>query len=71
MHLLLTITAMVITRQNLRGLYLEDVFTLDQLTLSPQYGMMVLFLVVFAVGLGVVAYLIKTVYSLELKGGRS
>jgi hypothetical protein len=44
---------------------------LDQLPLSPQYGMLILFLIVFVIGLGVVAWLIKTATRIELKGGQS
>lgn len=70
-HLILTVVFMVITRQNLRSFYLEDVMRLDQLPLSPQYGMLILFLIVFVIGLGVVAWLVRTATRIELKGGQS
>jgi len=70
-HLIALIIAMVITRTNLRALYLEDVFTLDKLTLSPQYGVMALFFGVFAIGLIVVAYMLKLTFSTEERGATS
>lgn len=56
---LVTLVAMILNRQNLRGMYLEEVFRLDSLALSPQYGIMALFLIVLAVGVAAVVYMIK------------
>lgn len=56
---LLTIVFMVLTRDNLRALYMKDHFSFDQLTLNPQYGVMTLFLLIFVIGLGSVYYMIK------------
>ncbi|MBN1153381.1 hypothetical protein JXB12_00520 [candidate division KSB1 bacterium] len=53
------ITIMVITRANLRTLYLADYFKLNQLTLKPQTDVMILFLLVFIIGLVAVGYMIK------------
>jgi hypothetical protein len=70
-HLVALIIVMVITRTNLRSLYLEDVFTLDKLTLSPQYGVMALFFVIFAIGLVVVGYMLKLTFGAEERGATS
>ena len=55
----ITILAMVINRQLLRNFYLENVFQLKSLQLVPQYGVMILFLVILVVGLAVVGYMMK------------
>lgn len=54
-----TILLMVICRQLLRNFYLETVFRLDSLELSPQYGILTLFLVVLVLGLASVGYMLK------------
>ena len=61
-HLLATIVVMVITRANLRTLYMQDYFNLNQLTLKPQYDVMALFFAVFIVGLIIVGYMLKIAY---------
>jgi len=61
--LLGTIVAMVITRANLRALYLEKFFSFDTLQLVPQYGVMLLFFIVFVAGLAIVGYLLKIAYA--------
>ncbi|MBN2090893.1 hypothetical protein JW964_14870 [candidate division KSB1 bacterium] len=58
-HLVATMVVMVISRVNLRSLYLDDVFKLESLELNPQYGVMTLFLVIFVAGLVIVGYMIK------------
>jgi uncharacterized membrane protein YedE/YeeE len=70
-HLIALIIAMVITRANLRSLYLQDVFTLDKLVLTPQYGVMALFFVVFVVGLAIVGYMLKLTFNAEERGATS
>ena len=70
-HLIALIIAMVITRTNLRSLYLQDVFTLDKLVLTPQYGVMALFFVVFVVGLVIVGYMLKLTFNAEERGATS
>ena len=58
-HALLTLIAMVITRYNLRMMYLSDNFQLSSLTLEPQYIILVLFLIILVAGLGSVFYMLK------------
>lgn len=58
-HLVLTIAAMIVTRYNLRMLYLDDNFSLGQLELSPQYDILALFLVILVTGLALIYYMIK------------
>lgn len=58
-HALAIVVLMVISRANLRSLYLSDDFHLDTLQLSPQYGVMALFFVIFGIGLAVVYYMLK------------
>ncbi len=65
LHLVATIALMAITRQNLRVLYLQEQFNLSSLKLSPQYGVMALFFIVFAIGLAAVGYMAKTVYAIN------
>lgn len=60
--LLGTIIMMVITRANLRALYLEKFFSFDSLQLVPQYGVMILFFIIFVTGLAIVGYLLKIAY---------
>jgi hypothetical protein len=62
-HLVVLILSMAINRANLRSLYLQDVFTLDRLELSPQYGVMALFFLVLIVGLIVVGYMLKVAFA--------
>lgn len=64
-HLLVIILLMVINRANLRTLYLQDVFSFDDLTLQPQYGVMALFFVVFIIGLLSVGYMLRLVQRAE------
>lgn len=58
-QVLVTLVAMIITRYNLRMMYLSDDFQLSQLKLEPQYGVLILFLVVLLVGLGAIVYMLK------------
>lgn len=57
-HAVGTVVLMVITRHMLRGIYLADHFRTESLELVPQYGILALFLIIFVVGLGVVAYML-------------
>ncbi len=57
--LITTLVAMLVTRHNLRMMYLDDNFRLDQLQLTPQYGVLMLFIAVLLVGLAAVYYMIK------------
>lgn len=60
-HLFAIIITMVISRANLRTLYLSEYFTLDQLEISPQYDVMILFFSVFIAGLLIVTFMIKMI----------
>ncbi|MBI9070944.1 MAG: hypothetical protein JEY94_05065 [Melioribacteraceae bacterium] len=57
--LFITMVAMITTRHNLRMMYLEDNFTLNQLILVPQYGVLALFLFVLLLGLVAIGYMLK------------
>jgi len=50
---------MVINRVNLRSLYLQDIFSMDDLKVAPQYSVMALFFAIFIIGLALVAYMLK------------
>ncbi|MBN1478824.1 hypothetical protein JXA70_00980 [candidate division KSB1 bacterium] len=60
-HLLAIVFLMVINRANLRSLYLKEHFSFQSLELSPQYGVLALFLLILLIGLGAVYYMIKIV----------
>jgi hypothetical protein len=70
-HLFATIILMVITRVNLRSLYLDDVFQLNSLKLSQQYDVLILFLLIFIIGLVVVGYMLKISFSVKEGGAIS
>lgn len=55
----ITILAMIVTRHNLRTMYLSGKFTLSGLSVSPQYGVMALFLAVLVAGIFAVCFMIK------------
>jgi hypothetical protein len=57
--ILITIIAMIINRQLLRGFYLEGKFSLGSLQLSPQYGVFTLFLIILITGLATVGYMLR------------
>jgi len=67
--LLVTVIFMVINRANLRSLYLEKYFDPASLKLSPQYSVMLLFFVVFIIGLVVVAYMLRTAFAAKTDQG--
>jgi hypothetical protein len=60
--LLVTILAMVIIRHQLRAMYLDGKFSLSSLEMMPQYGVMILFFIVLAVGLYAVWYMLKAAF---------
>lgn len=68
-QLLITLLAMIVTRYNLRMMYLSDSFELSQLQLKPQYGVLVLFLVILLIGLGAIYYMLKAGF--KTKEGRT
>ncbi len=61
--LLITMIAMLIVRHNLRMMYLEDNFVTDQLVIVPQYGTLMLFIILLLLGLGAIAYMVKLGFS--------
>ncbi len=58
-HTLMTIAVMIVTRFNLRMMYLADDLQLSKLELHPQYGILALFLVVLLAGLAAIFYMLK------------
>lgn len=58
-HVVALLLVMVTMRAFVRYAYLNKTFTIDSLTLEPQYGVMVLFFVILLVGLGTVAYMVN------------
>ena len=50
---------MALNRALVRAAYLADFFAPGSLELRPQYGVMALFLIVFVLGLGLVAHMLK------------
>ncbi|HES59797.1 MAG TPA: hypothetical protein ENO18_05130 [Caldithrix sp.] len=63
--LIITITAMVIMRHQLRAMYLDGKFSLSSLEMTPQYSVMILFFIILAIGLYAVWYMLKTAYKKE------
>jgi hypothetical protein len=57
--LVATVLVMAVLREVVRGGYLAGVFHPRDLEVVPQVSPLILFLVVFAVGLGCVAYMLK------------
>ncbi len=58
-HLLITLVAMIVTRYNLRMMYLADNFEPGSLVISPQYGILALFLIILIIGVGSIIYMLK------------
>ena len=59
---LATVVVMVLMRDILRQAYLAPYFSLSDLTVVKQYSPMLLFLVAFAVGIGLIAYMLKLAF---------
>ncbi len=55
----LTVALMVIMRQMLRTAFLHDYVSPESLSVAPQTGIIVLFFVVFVLGLGTVGYMLR------------
>jgi len=55
----LTLAAMIVTRHNLRAMYLSGKFTLSTLRVNPQYGVMALFLGILVGGIFAIGFMIK------------
>ena len=62
-HVLITMLLMVMTRSNLRSLYLQDYFSLDHLAIRPQYDILALFLIILVIGLISVGHMIRISFS--------
>lgn len=56
---LITIISMVIVRNVVRSGYIAGYFTLDQLQVDPQTGIIILFFLLFIGGLGVVGWMLR------------
>ena len=65
---LLTVIAMGITRDNLRSLYLQPYFSAGNMTVSPQYGMLIMFILVLAAGICAIVWMVRHSMS-GTKGG--
>ena len=59
--LVLTLVSMVVLRDVVRGLYLAPFIRLRELTVQTQLDLLLLFLVVFALGLATVAWMVRSV----------
>jgi hypothetical protein len=72
--LVITLLVMILMRDVVRGGYLASVFTVDDLPLKLTISPLILFLVTFVVGLGVLAWMIKVALDprlrVEAEGGR-
>lgn len=66
---LVTLAAMILTRYQLRMMYLSDNFSLSELKLKPQYGILVLFLVILLAGLAAIYYMVKIGFNKEGRSG--
>ncbi len=53
------VVTMSIGRALVRSAYLEQFFSVDQLTMTPQYGLLFVFLITFIIGLLIIWYMIK------------
>ena len=60
-HLSAVVLLMAVHRFNLRAAYLAEHFTLPDLKVSPQYGVLALFLVILLLGAAAVVYMIRLV----------
>lgn len=58
-QVLITLVSMIITRYNLRMMYLSDNFQISSLKLAPQYGVLALFILILLIGLGAIYYMLK------------
>ena len=67
MFLLLLLT-MTVMRALLRASYLRGIFSPGDMSLTPQYGVFVLFLVILIVGLGVIYWMVKAVRAAHTGG---
>ena len=56
---MITLGIMIVTRHNLRSMYLDGKFSLATLTVHPQYGVMALFLGILVAGIFAVIFMAK------------
>lgn len=61
-HLFLTLVVMVVIRAFLRSAYLQSFFSVESLEVAPQTSVMILFFIVFVIGLFSVAYMLKLAF---------
>lgn len=66
---LITMACMVITRHNLRSWYLGSYYNLFEQKVEPQVLPLVVFLIFFIGGIGVVIYMIKISFKVRPEGG--
>lgn len=64
----ITILAMVITRDQLRGMYLQGSFDAASLQMNPQYGVLALFLFVLVIGLASVVWMLRAGFRTDSGG---
>jgi hypothetical protein len=55
----ITVVLMVLTRDQLRSMYLNGVFDPSSLQLAPQYGVLALFVVILLLGVGSVVWMLR------------
>jgi hypothetical protein len=60
----ITLVGMVMGREHLRMVSLQDYFTLEELTLNPSYSSLAMFLITFIIGIATLIYLIRLIYTL-------
>ncbi len=54
-----TVVLMVLLRQRVRSLWLEPFFRFDQIPVAPQWGAILLFLILLAAGVGLVGWMMR------------
>lgn len=64
-NLAATLAAMVITRANIRSIYLDNVFDIKKLQLNAQYGAMIVFLASLVIGILTIRFMIRLALNTE------
>ena len=62
-HLIALTLVMVLNRLALRDLYIGRFFKVSELTLKPQYDLLILFVIILLIGLAAVWYMVRTMIS--------
>lgn len=62
--MVLTLIGMAMGREHLRMISLQEYFTFEEFTYNPSHSSLIMFLVTFVIGLGVLAYLVRLIYTL-------